>query len=205
MIKIFDFQVSILDAFTGYPPKNLLLIVNWVILVDKRTFHWPWLVDEQVIFDWLWLVEQQFSRFFLWLDLSGWYHCDPSSQPSNALWPPTPNRNEVAPPTTIATWASRGWGAVTAVSSEQQKYHLPSSHFILPPSPPRLRCHPEVISDHPKSNAHGVFPDHNYRVWVLVPDGNSLIRGQFRMGMVVFKRVVSTNFCVNKLIFSFLH
>ena len=50
--------------------------------------------------------------------------------------------------------------------------------------PPRLRCHPEVTSDHPKFNAHGVFPDHNYRVWVLVPDGNSLIRGQLRMGMV---------------------
>ena len=49
---------------------------------------------------------------------------------------------------------------------------------------PMLRCHPEVTSDHPKFNAHGVFPDHNYRVWVLVPDGNSLIRGHFRMGMV---------------------
>ena len=45
-------------------------------------------------------------------------------------------------------------------------------------SVPRLRCHPEVTSDHPKFNAHGVFSDHNYRVWVLVPDGNSLIRGQ---------------------------
>ena len=49
---------------------------------------------------------------------------------------------------------------------------------------PRLRCHPEVPSDHPKSNAHDVFPDHNYRVWVLVPDGNGLIIGHLRMGMV---------------------
>ena len=54
----------------------------------------------------------------------------------------------------------------------------------MAPQPGRLRCHPEVTSDHPKFNAHGVFPDHNYRVWVLVPDGNSLIRGQLRTGMV---------------------
>ena len=33
---------------------------------------------------------------------------------------------------------------------------------------PRLRCHPEVTSDQTKSNAHGVFPDQNYRVWDLV-------------------------------------
>ena len=49
---------------------------------------------------------------------------------------------------------------------------------------PRLRSHPGVTSDHPKSNAHGVFPDHNYRVCDLVPDGNGLIRGRFRMRMV---------------------
>ena len=46
----------------------------------------------------------------------------------------------------------------------------------------RLRSHPEMTSDQTKSNAHGVFPDQNNRVWVLVPDGNGLIRGHFRMG-----------------------
>ena len=45
-------------------------------------------------------------------------------------------------------------------------------------------------SDQPKFNAHGVFPDHNYRVWVLVPDGNSLITGHFRMRMVSDQRSV---------------
>ena len=54
--------------------------------------------------------------------------------------------------------------------------------FIL--SLPRLRCHPEVTSDQTKSNAHGVFPDQNYRVWDLVPPHNSMIRGHFGLGMV---------------------
>ena len=49
---------------------------------------------------------------------------------------------------------------------------------------PRLRCHPEVTSDQTKSNAHGVFPDQNYRVWDLVPAHNSMIRGHFGLGMV---------------------
>ena len=49
---------------------------------------------------------------------------------------------------------------------------------------PRLRCHPEVTSDQTKSNAHGVFPDQNYRVWDLVRAHNSMIRGQFGLGMV---------------------
>ena len=52
------------------------------------------------------------------------------------------------------------------------------------PIDPRLRCHPEVISDQTKSNAHGVFPDQNYRVWDLVPAHNSMIRGHFGLGMV---------------------
>ena len=49
---------------------------------------------------------------------------------------------------------------------------------------PRLRCHPEVASDQTKSNTHGVFPDQNYRVWDLVRAHNSMIRGQFGLGMV---------------------
>ena len=49
---------------------------------------------------------------------------------------------------------------------------------------PRLRSHPEVTSDQTKSNAHGVFPDQNYRVWDLVPAHNSMIRGHFGLGMV---------------------
>ena len=49
---------------------------------------------------------------------------------------------------------------------------------------PRLRCHPEVTSDQTKSNAHGVFPDQNYRVWDLVPAHNSMVRGHFGLGMV---------------------
>ena len=49
---------------------------------------------------------------------------------------------------------------------------------------PRLRCHPELTSDQTKSNAHGVFPDQNYRVWDLVPAHNSMIRGHFGLGMV---------------------
>ena len=49
---------------------------------------------------------------------------------------------------------------------------------------PRLRCHPEVTSDQTKSNAHGVFPDQNYRVWDFVPAHNSMIRSHFGLGMV---------------------
>ena len=49
---------------------------------------------------------------------------------------------------------------------------------------PRLSSHLEVTCDHPESNSHGLFPDHIYRFWVLVPDGSFLIRGDFRMGMV---------------------
>ena len=33
---------------------------------------------------------------------------------------------------------------------------------------PKLRCHPEVTSDQTMFNAHGVFPDQNYRVWDFV-------------------------------------
>ena len=39
-------------------------------------------------------------------------------------------------------------------------------------------------SDQTKSNAHGVFPDQNCRVWDLVPAHNSMIRGHFGLGMV---------------------
>ena len=41
-----------------------------------------------------------------------------------------------------------------------------------------------MTSDQTKSNAHGVFPDQNYRVWDLVPAHNSMIRGHFGLGMV---------------------
>ena len=33
------------------------------------------------------------------------------------------------------------------------------------------------------SNAHGVFPDHNYRVWELVRAHNSMIKGHFDLGI----------------------
>ena len=48
----------------------------------------------------------------------------------------------------------------------------------------RLRCHPEVTSDHTKSNAHGVFPDENYRVWDLFRAHSSMIRGNFGLRSV---------------------
>ena len=47
-----------------------------------------------------------------------------------------------------------------------------------------LRCHREVTSNHIKSNAHGAFPDRNYRVWDLVRAHNSMIRGHFGLEMV---------------------
>ena len=64
--------------------------------------------------------------------------------------------------------------------------HLPDLKklFTFDTTSPRLRCHPEVTSDQTKSNAHGVFPDQNCRVWDLVPAHNSMIRGHFGLGMV---------------------
>ena len=48
----------------------------------------------------------------------------------------------------------------------------------------RLTCHPEVICDQTKSNAHRVFSDQNYRIWDLVRAHLSMIRGHFGLGMV---------------------
>ena len=55
-------------------------------------------------------------------------------------------------------------------------------YYLL--SIPRLRCHPEVTSNQTKSNAYGVFPNQNCRVWDLVRVHNSMTRGHFGLGMV---------------------